>query len=103
MPEATHQEPPMPNRRKPRWHFDPTINLGHVLTFAGFVFLGIGVYTSLDKRVVVLEAARYAQQVGEARRDADIVEIKRNMREDLQAISSKLDRLLLERGDGRGK
>jgi hypothetical protein len=99
------QEPTMPHPPKPpppRWRFDPTVNLGHVLTFAGFVFLGTGIYTALDKRVVVLEAARYAQQASEARRDADITEFKRNMREDLQAINAKLDRLLLG-GDRTGR
>lgn len=89
--------PPPPSR----WHFDPTVNLGHVLTFAGFVFLGAGIYTSIDKRVVVLEEARFAQQAVEARRDADLIEVKRNMREDMLIINNKLDRLLLDRVRGK--
>lgn len=35
--------------------FDPTINLGHVLTFVGFLIAGFGAYSTLDKRVTVVE------------------------------------------------
>lgn len=36
--------------------FDPTINLGHVLTFVGFVITGFSAYSALDKRVTVIES-----------------------------------------------
>ncbi len=35
--------------------FDPTINLGHVLTFLGFLVTGIVAYSTLEKRVALLE------------------------------------------------
>ena len=35
--------------------FDPTINLGHVLTFVALVLAGLGAWTALDKRVTILE------------------------------------------------
>lgn len=38
-----------------RFHFDPTINLGHILTFAGFMVAGIGLYGNLDKRMTINE------------------------------------------------
>jgi hypothetical protein len=41
--------------------FDKTINLGHVLTFVGFLFVGMGIWSTLDKRVVVLEESRKTQ------------------------------------------
>ena len=41
--------------------FDPTINLGHLLTFAGFIVAIFAGWTNLDKRVVVLEESRHAQ------------------------------------------
>lgn len=35
--------------------FDPTINLGHVLTFIGFLVTGFSAYSALDKRVTLVE------------------------------------------------
>lgn len=36
-------------------NFDPTINLGHIITFCGFLIAGSGAYYTLDKRVSILE------------------------------------------------
>lgn len=36
--------------------FDPTINLGHVLTFVGFMIAGFSAYSTLDKRVTLIES-----------------------------------------------
>jgi hypothetical protein len=44
-----------------RIKFDPTINLGHLLTFIGFIVAIFVGWTNLDKRVVVLEEGRHAQ------------------------------------------
>lgn len=38
-----------------RIKFDATINLGHILTFVGFMATGFGAYITLDKRVTVNE------------------------------------------------
>lgn len=50
-------------------HFDPTINLGHVLTFLGFIVMGFSAYSALDKRVTVIEA--HTAQIAERTRDQD--------------------------------
>lgn len=39
-----------------RVSFDPTINLGHVLTFVGFLVTGFSAYSTLDKRVSLIES-----------------------------------------------
>ncbi|MFD2754283.1 hypothetical protein [Comamonas terrae] len=39
-----------------RVKFDPTVNLGHVLTFIGFMTAGITAYGTLDKRVSLIES-----------------------------------------------
>ena len=38
-----------------RVRFDPTVNLGHVLTFIGFIISGFLAYQNIDKRIAVLE------------------------------------------------
>jgi hypothetical protein len=77
-----------------RIKFDATINLGHVLTFFGFIATGASMWQSVDKRLVVLEQARTVQTETDHRHDAERAEIKKTMREDLREINSKLDRLM---------
>ena len=70
--------------------FDKTINLGHILTFVGFIGVGMVTWSTLDKRVVVLEESRKAQDLrdsGQDQRATDqfgaiketLVEIKQNV------------------------
>ena len=49
--------------------FDNTINLGHVLTFLGFLITIMVTWTTLDKRVVVLEEGRKAQATIDSAQD----------------------------------
>lgn len=50
--------------------FDPTINAGHLLTFAGFILSMMVGWSVLDKRVVVLEEARKTQAQVDQHQDA---------------------------------
>ena len=61
--------------------FDSTINLGHILTFLGFMVAGLTAWTTLDKRVVVLE------------------ESKKSQAQMLEKMDLKLDRLVEKRGN----
>jgi hypothetical protein len=76
--------------------FDPSINLGHVLTFAGFMVTGFAAYGVVDKRVAVLEESRVSQVQVDRRQDDAMVEQKRTNREDFRDINMKLDQLLIE-------
>jgi hypothetical protein len=80
------------DRRQPQRgvRFDKTINLGHLLTFAGFIFTILVGWNTMDKRVVVLEESRKAQELrdsGQDQRNTDqlaaikesLVEIKQNV------------------------
>lgn len=49
--------------------FDPTINAGHILTFVGFLLAGFVGWTTLDKRVVVLEQERARQNTVDQHQD----------------------------------
>ena len=65
--------------------FDPTINAGHMLTFAGFIVSGFIAYSMLDKRVAVVEARTVMTdqraQEQEARTNLSLQEIKRDVQE----------------------
>lgn len=53
-----------------RIRFDKTINLGHILTFVGFLATAMVGWSAMDKRVVVLEEARVSQRERDASQDA---------------------------------
>lgn len=77
--------------------FDPTINFGHLLTFAGFLITGSMAYMTMNTRVAVLEEARQMQSRIDAKQDMAIENNQKVVREDLNQINQKLDRLI-ERG-----
>lgn len=77
--------------------FDNTINLGHILTFLGFLVTIMAGWQQLDKRVVVLEESRKAQEVRDATQDVrtneKMGEIKDTLGEIKRTIEKVSDRL----------
>lgn len=86
-----------PDQTQRGLRFDPTINAGHLLTFLGFIIAGFVGWTTLDKRVVVLEEQRKAQEsrdTGQDARSADkFIEIKETMNEIKRAVEQVRDQL----------
>lgn len=81
--------------------FDATVNLGHLLTFAGFLIAGFGAWTTLDKRVVVLEEGKKAQTQIDAAQDFRFSDAVAQLRAQLEKMDAKLDRLVEKRGGDR--
>ena len=89
------QQPQGGNKLK----FDPTINAGHLLTFAGFIIAGFAGWTTLDKRVVVLEEQRKSQEVRDQSQDSrssekfgEIRETMRDIKQTLDVVRDKLEK-----------
>ena len=74
-----------------RLRFDPTINAGHLLTFAGFIVAGFVGWTTLDKRVVVLEEQRKSQEVRDQTQDSRSSEKFGEIRETMQDIKRTVE------------
>lgn len=73
--------------------FDNTINLGHILTFLGFLSTITVSWSTLDKRVVVLEESRKAQAVLDHAQDNRSAEKFTEIRETLGEIKRSVDRV----------
>lgn len=73
--------------------FDNTINLGHILTFLGFLITITVSWSTLDKRVVVLEESRKAQAVLDHAQDNRSAEKFTEIRETLGEIKRSVDRV----------
>lgn len=86
-----------------RLTFDPTINAGHIISLLAFLITLVVGWSTLDKRVVVLEEARKAQSQLDQHQDAmqranvdsvreSLAEIKAGVRELNQRFERKESR-----------
>lgn len=80
--------------------FDPTINLGHVISFIIFIATGIITYNTLDKRVLVLETSVSKQDLRDLNQDIDRARINSELKESFnelrrstEKLNDKLDKL----------
>lgn len=97
------------NNESPReWHLEKGVSLSHIISTVGIFLLLTGGWVTMSERLAVLESqqatfnTRLLEVLGDQRRtdvrqDVEMLEIKRLTREDLKAISSKLDQLMLTR------
>ena len=73
--------------------FDPTINLGAIISFITFLVLSISVYNALDKRVLVLETGTSKQELRDLNQDADRARISLEAKEAFVDIKHGVERL----------
>lgn len=81
--------------------FDATINLGHILTFAGFIIAGFTAWSTLDKRLTVIEERASFQSQIDRQQDVRLVDNMAQIKESLIEIKSQVNRLG-DRQDRRG-
>ena len=78
-------------RQRVKW--DATINLGHILTFVGFIVAGFGAWSTLDKRLTVIEEHRYLQKQVDLSQDNRATEAAQAMRDVLTRLDKQVERL----------
>jgi hypothetical protein len=71
--------------------FDPTINLGHVLTAAGFLVAGFGAYSNLDKRLTLQEEKTSAAEVRTREQQTSMKESLQEIRSDVKEVQRSLN------------
>lgn len=78
--------------------YDPTINLGHILTFLGFLISIFVAWNAMDKRIILLEAAQSTQIERDNSQDRErrLIQNHTNaafgdIKEALKRIESKVD------------
>ena len=94
-----HEKETDPSKPRSGVRFDPTINLGHILTFSGFLFVGIGGWTTLDKRIVVLEEGKKLQaqiDIGQSQRfeenTGQLKEVLTRLDHQVERLNDRLDK-----------
>ncbi len=73
--------------------FDATINLGHILTFLGFIGTGIVMYQKIDTRIIILEESRKTQQLRDDNQDKAMDSNMREIRDTANDIKKSVDRI----------
>lgn len=73
--------------------FDATVNLGHILTFIGFIVAGFTAWTTVDKRVTILEERTTLQQLVDKQQDTTQLSNMAQIRESLTEIKQQINRL----------
>lgn len=83
--------PPEPQHRGVK--FDATINLGHVLTFVGFVIAGFTAWSTLDKRVTVIEERASLQALVDKTQDSNLASSMSTIKDALGDIKTNISRI----------
>jgi len=73
--------------------FDKTINLGHILTFLGFVAAIWTTSSTLHTRLVLVEERQRLQELKDADQDARAKESARDLKDALRDIHSSMEKL----------
>lgn len=82
-PSSTFGNMEAPRRRV---NFDPTINLGHILTFAGFMIAGFGAWGNIDKRLTLTEVQSHAVMERTSEQDKRTAEALRELKTDVKDV-----------------
>ena len=83
--------------------WDATVNLGHILTFVGFMLAGFGAWSTLDKRVTIIEESKYLQKQVDSNQDIRSAEATGQIKEVLQRLDRQIERIAdrLDKTGGR--
>ena len=94
----TDLEDPPPRKRV---NFDPTINLGHMLTFAGFLLAIMASWSTMDKRMTVAEQRVISVEQRTTEQEMRLKESLVELKSDVRDIKRSVDELA--RNGGRGE
>ena len=83
----------MDNPKQHGVRFDATINLGHIITFVGFLLAGFGAWATLDKRLVVIEESRNTQKAIDMAQDARFSDSAQQIKDVLVRLDRQVERL----------
>ena len=83
-----------PTNTGDRWVFKREISIPDVIAFVTSMAFVILAYGTLDKRLALLEAAQIEQQRTDARQDTNTNRLTIEVKDQLQRMNDKLDRLV---------
>ena len=79
------------NRPNKRVVFDPTINLGHVISLIAFLLAGFSAYGTLDKRLTMVEQAAVTMAEKDRDQDKNFKEVMVDVKADLKELQRSVN------------
>jgi len=76
------------------WRFKKEVAVGDLVAFVTACIAIIVAYSTLDRRLAVIESAAIAQQERDSRQDSDSLRYQQRIDEALRDMNRKLDRLI---------
>lgn len=84
----------LPEDHRKKLSFDPTINLGHILTFIGFLATGFGAYSTLDKRLAVQEIRSVEMETRQREQELRIKDSLQEIKSDIKDVRRSTDEII---------
>lgn len=75
-----------PPQHRQRIKYDPTVNLGHILTFVGFMLAGFGAWGNIDKRITLTEVQATAALERTTEQDKRMSEVLKELKTDVKDV-----------------
>jgi VIT1/CCC1 family predicted Fe2+/Mn2+ transporter len=75
------------------WQFNKEISLGDIVAFSSALIAVLYSYTTLERRIALMEAVQVRQIVIDNRQDTDMSQINQSVQRELEKINIKLDRM----------
>jgi H+/gluconate symporter-like permease len=73
--------------------FDATINLGHIITFIGFIITGFLAWQTMDKRVIILEQGTKVQELRDQNQDMQLNSQGQHIADSLADLKHAVEKL----------
>ena len=81
----------------------PRVRFDYIVSLVGMISVGVGIYTALDKRVLVLETRESRQELRDLNQDSDRLRISTESKEafidikhGVERLSDKIDQLQVQ-------
>lgn len=81
-------------RNTQQWRVKKEISLGDIIAFSSAAFAVVYAYSTLDKRVSILENAAIVQKDIDRRQDEESIRYQVRIEEVMKSMDGKIDRLI---------
>jgi len=75
------------------WQFRKEVSVGDIVAFSSALIAVLYSYTTLERRISLLEATEVRQVVIDNKQDADVGAANGDIKRELEKINNKLDRM----------
>ena len=76
------------------WHLEKTVSVSHLISTAAAIVALVTLGGQFNTRISLVEQSLVAQRLIDSKQDADVEEFKKELKQSVRDINTKLDHLL---------